>query len=523
MSSIIAPFAQTFFVDSKTAPDGLFVAAIDLCFRRKDTKQPIYIRLTSTTNGYPDIGKAYFNSEVGLNPAFVNTTTGIGADVPDFNNNSTYTRFLFRDPVYLVPGEHAFILQTDSVEYEAYIAQMEQNILGTERRVSKQPYSGSLFKSQNGSTWTPAQETDLMFRLHRAKFNITSPGVIYFSNPLYTQANANIVYDAYSLATTETNFGKTSTSYSILATSNATGSLDTSFTDISTNRTYVPTERKVFSSNIAGSLKIAATLSSTSDFVSPIVDVGRLNMTMITNIINDASLRNSVVSITSSGFGYNSDPTCACTAAIPVVTISAPTRAGGQQATAVANVTPLRTIDAIYIIDGGSGYIETPTITISGITGTGNSNAAAVIVGETSQKGGNAIARYITRKVTLANGFDARDLKVFITANKFSNHDIQIYYKVLSSEDPQKNLDDKYWTRMRLNTNQLAYSQNIYDFIEYEYVPAGAQAIPPTNITYTSNGVTFDNFRYFAIKICLFSDSNLNVPVLRDMRAIALD
>ena len=36
--------------------------------------------------------------------------------------------------------------------------------------VTEQPLLGSLFKSQNGSTWTPSQYEDLKFELHRCKF-----------------------------------------------------------------------------------------------------------------------------------------------------------------------------------------------------------------------------------------------------------------------------------------------------------------------------------------------------------------
>jgi hypothetical protein len=529
MANIITPFAQTFFVDSKTAPDGMFVAAIDLCFKSKDGQLPVIMSLTSTTNGYPDIGKEYHNAEVLVFPTFVNTSTGIGADLPSFTDSTKYTRFTFRQPIYLPPGEHAFVLKTNSIDYDVFVARLEENILGTDRRVSKQPYSGSLFKSQNGSTWTAIQDEDVMFRIHRAKFDISSSGVIYFNSPTSNTAqesgyaNSNVVYDAYSLTTTEVNFGKTKTSYSAITTSNSTGSLDPGYVELSTNRTYIPTERKVISGNTKGSFKTSITLSSTSDFVSPIIDTTRLNSTFVTNIINDGGLTNSIVAITASGSGYNSDVACACSAAIPAVTISAPTRTGGVTATAVANVTPTGTIDAIYIINSGSGYTETPTVTISEITGTGNSNASAIIVGETSRSGGNSLVRYTTRKVTLADGFDARDIKVFITANRFPNHDIQVYYKVLSSEDPDQNFDNKYWTRMRVDSNSLVYAQNINDFAEYTYVPSGAQASPPTNITYVSNGVTYDTFRYFAIKICMFSNSNLSVPVIKDMRAIALE
>lgn len=511
--NIITPFAQTFFVDAKLSPDGIFVSAIDLCFKNKDDNEAVTLLLTSTSNGYPDIGKFYNGGAVTRFPIGVNTTTGIGTDVPSFSDPTTYTRFDFRDPVYLPPGEHAFLLQTNSEQYELFVARMNENILGTDRRVSKQPYSGSAFKSQNGSTWTPIQEEDVMFRLIRAKFRNSSTGVVYFKSQKRFKANSNSNFDAFSVHVNDINFGKTETYYSVKTTSSANNTLDSTFADISTNRVYVPSERKVVT-NVANSMIVKVTLSSDSDFVSPIVDPTRINSTLITHYINDGGISNTITAIVDRGTGYSSGSP-------PTVTISAPTRADGVQATAIANVTASGEVDAVYITTRGSGYYETPTITIAA-PGSG-ALANATIIGETSRRGGNARVRYITRKVTLASGFDARDLQVYITANKQLGHDVQVYYKVLSADDPDQNFDNKYWTRMRLDSNELTYSQNDFDFIEYKYVPSGAQNTIPALITYTSNGGTFDTFRYFAIKICLFSNSTVSYPVLRDMRAIALD
>jgi hypothetical protein len=514
MATIITPLAQTFFVDSNEAPDGMFVAAIDVCFNKKDNLMPITLRMTGTTNGYPDITKAYYGSDITLSSQSINLSEGVGTDLPIFTDSSKYTRFRFYNPIYLPPGEHAFTLSTNSVNYDVWIAKMSQTLLGTDRVVSKQPYSGSLFKSQNGSTWTADQESDIMFRIMRAKFDISSSGVIYFQNSKKEIANANSYFDSFTLSTNDINFGKTKIRHTIRTTSATTGSKDSQFVDVPINTNIIPTERKVVSANTTGSFEAAFVLSSTSDYVSPVIDTSRVSGIFIKNIINDASLKNNVVYITNSGSGYNP-------ASPPLVSISAPTRSDGVQAGGVANVTPAGLVDFVYITTPGSGYIETPTLTIdapgSGVTATG------VIIGETSRRGGNALARYISRKVTLADGFDARDLKVFITANRFPNHDIQLYYKILSVEDPDQNFDNKYWTRMSLQSNSLVYSQNIYDFVEYTYVPTGALAIPPTNITYVSNGVTYDTFKYFAIKICLFSSTRLNTPVLRDLRAIALE
>jgi len=50
---------------------------------------------------------------------------------------------------------------------------------------------GSLFKSQNGSTWTPAQKSDLKFKLYKAKFTANT-GIVHFGNPPLDSSNGYI-------------------------------------------------------------------------------------------------------------------------------------------------------------------------------------------------------------------------------------------------------------------------------------------------------------------------------------------
>ena len=86
----------------------------------------------------------------------------------------------------------------------------------------------------------------------------------------------------------------------------------------------------------------------------------------------------------------------------------------------VSNVVP---------IGAGSGYLTTPTITL---TDSGVTQAVANVVGEDSSKGGNINARYISRRVTLEDGFDASDLKVILNAYKPLGTGVHVYYKVKS-------------------------------------------------------------------------------------------
>ena len=49
--------------------------------------------------------------------------------------------------------------------------------------VSKQYLGGSLFKSQNGTIWTPSQNQDLTFKLRKAQF-VNSGTVRFYNTPI---------------------------------------------------------------------------------------------------------------------------------------------------------------------------------------------------------------------------------------------------------------------------------------------------------------------------------------------------
>ena len=79
---------------------------------------------------------------------------------------------------------------SNSTKYEAYISRVGENDLITQSYISQQPYLGSLFKSQNASTWEPSQWEDLKFTLYRADF--IENGSVEFYSPELTQGNGQI-------------------------------------------------------------------------------------------------------------------------------------------------------------------------------------------------------------------------------------------------------------------------------------------------------------------------------------------
>ena len=168
------PLAQSFFVDDES---GIFITKAELFFRTKDNTLPVIAQLREIQTGLPTLKILPF-SEVEIFPADVNLS----------DDASAATTVTFDSPVYLAGGkEYAIVLLSSSTEYTAWISRVgEADVTSTAQEagtilVTAQPILGSLFKSQNASTWTPSQYEDLKFRLYRADF--TSEGSVQFFNP----------------------------------------------------------------------------------------------------------------------------------------------------------------------------------------------------------------------------------------------------------------------------------------------------------------------------------------------------
>ena len=172
------PLAQSFLVEDKT---GIFITKCDIFFQQKDDMgMPVTLQIRTMKGGYPTTNILPF-SEVVLNPEDVN----VSAD------GSVPTTFEFKAPVYLEgETEYAICVAAISTKYRVYISRVGENDLITQAFVAQQPYLGSLFKSQNASTWEPSQWEDLKFVLYRADFDQT--GSVEFYNPKLTLGNNQV-------------------------------------------------------------------------------------------------------------------------------------------------------------------------------------------------------------------------------------------------------------------------------------------------------------------------------------------
>ena len=245
-------------------------------------------------------------------------------------------------------------------------------------------------------------------------------------------------------------------------------------------------------------------MSTTDDAVTPLISLESLYLNAWENFVDNATIESSDFNIIASGSGYSNSNT---------ITVSSTTGSGANVYLVVDGANG--NVVGVNVVSGGSGYIDDYSITVNSATG---ANASIVLNSEYDSAGGPADARYITKPITLADGFDSGDLRVFLSANKQGSSEVHVFYKVLSSLDSTAFKDRPYQKLICVNPTTTA-SKTDTEYREYEYRPS----MNRNEITYTSDdGVTYDTFKTFAIKIVMVSTDPAIVPKVKDLRIIAL-
>jgi len=188
------PLAQTFAIDPQNGVPGAYITKVDIFLRRApnsggvtgEAKIPLQLQIRGVKNGTPLSGAISPQHRVYKSADDCASVIDSIVDLEDIDDVlSNPVTFEFEEPIYIRAGEeYAIVLLAECDKYEAFIAETYELILGkTDKRVNKQPAIGSLFLSQNGSTWTPKQNQDLAYRIYTAKFK--QEGVAnFYNNPL---------------------------------------------------------------------------------------------------------------------------------------------------------------------------------------------------------------------------------------------------------------------------------------------------------------------------------------------------
>lgn len=266
------PLAQSFIIGN--IPTGTFTTKIDLYFKEKSANVPLSIHLVTVENGIPTQKMVPF-SKVIKKPSEVNVSA----------TAATATTFTFESPVYLSPGiEYAIVVMSNSPDYRLWMSEVGGDDVTTGTRISKNTYAGVSFKSQNASTWTPDQNKDFKMTIYRAQFSGLT-GTTYRLDPLFGGSEGSYDFSTLRLLNEELNFAETTLTHTLRIGSEdilLNGGEDKYFEEVK-SITAADIDGNITSGE--GALNIEFT--SSSDFISPVVDLDRLSLLAIQNTITD--------------------------------------------------------------------------------------------------------------------------------------------------------------------------------------------------------------------------------------------
>lgn len=103
---------------------------------------------------------------------------------------------------------------------------------------------------------------------------------------------------------------------------------------------------------------------------------------------------------------------------------------------------------------------------------------------------GNALSKYVSKRIVLAEGQEAEDIKVYLTAFRPANTDVKVYVKFYNESDPEV-AEDKDWTPLECISpaNLFSSLDNYRDYVDLEYK---LPAYPVANTETLSAGISLE-------------------------------
>ena len=498
------PLAQSFVVDSKTYKEGLFLTSIDLYFEKKGQTAPVSIYIVPTLNGYPT-QKVVPYSRVSVR----------SQDVQISSDATAATTFAFTNPVFLqADGEYAFIVESPDPDYKAWIAILgpNQTDVTTGLTYSKQEFLGVFFTSSNASTWTPHQERDLKFVMRRAQFT-SSPGVVKFNGvaPLsidkinitnggsgYTSPPAVTIAAPPSRPSPQNNNDHAAKAVAIVDT--VTGAVtEIKITDKGYGYTSSTPPVVTIAAPPNGGVRATATcvlynrkfslvnaaqntlLFDSATIKSELVINNVTNTPILLNRGQDSLIPKGLVDTNNNVFSANNPS---------VVTMTLTT---GDR-----SISP--------VID----KLKNSLIAVENIINSEDNLFVDGVDRETKSWGRRAAARYLTRPVVLNDPADK--LHIYIAANRpASTSNIRVYARVLLVGGDDENIYDNDWT--------LLEPRKSSDLDTIQPIPVNTNPNAYPEIAYVFDP-TID-FTTFQVKIVMVSNNIIEIPTVKDFRAIA--
>ena len=585
------PIAQTFKIAGNMSNDSVvMLTKMDLFFKSKSSTKGVRVQIRETLNGYPSNKTVPF-SDIHLN----------SADVSVSDDAQTATTVTFVAPVALkTDTEYCFAVIPDGndPDYTIWISRLGETDVNSGLAVQHDTSNGTLFTSTNNSAWTAYQDENIKFTLYKAAFSAAS-GTVYLTNRDTEFFTVNAISGSFTSeewvgvegANAVGTVAVTAGNNTIVGTSTtfeSTYSVGEVIVIRPTSNTYEVLEISAIASNTSLTV-VESPISSNASanyFASVAGQVSLFNANEPARLFLDESLAKtgSVFAANDTIFGATSGSTATIESVDDQeVSYVQPHiyRSNFMRTSTSLEASTLSTSSTTYsakmpfnktkyltkkdtLIKSRSNEISNDSgaksfslqIDLENLSSTSVRDTSPLIDHEISNihvfqnminndstdettEDGAAESKYISRVVELADGLDAEDLKVFLTAYRPPNSDIKIYGRFQHSADPRP-FDEIEWTEMTLKDETDLYSSaaNRFDYREMEFnVPTGNSSYGSAGsgawinedngdgsiIRYVDeNGAIYDTYKYFALKIVMLATAHNNVPRLADVRSIAL-
>lgn len=531
---------QAFRVATPDAVPGCFLTKIDLFFFKKSKTFGVEVYLMEVVNGEPDPDYIIGQSRV-LKSA---------DEVATSSDATVATTFVFPEPVYVESNKrYAFAVRpvNNNPDYQLWVGANGAIDVTTGRSVSSTPLSESSYFAKQSSELAEMMNEDIKYKLYRAKFNTSSTGEITLqkdnseifavtdlalapgveglqTGDVLYQLDANQNAILTSRATVSKFDARAGLLYAIRSTGQFTANNKLMFIrEASEGNPYDPASTWLGTGYLAQVMDFA--------YHSAVPKIGGLNLPQ-------TRLQWSLRGINrSNGTTYTFD--------------TAPTRVENGTETELTDATryALSFSNERPLIPSGNtssvvlqaSFVSesdflSPVIDLDHCSFIGAVNEINNSFVDEDTNYGEASCRYISRVITLADGMEAEDLRVLVSAFRPPAATMKVYAKVWNDADDDT-FDEKLWTEMiPAGVNSPSDPQNRDDFREYVFdMPTTAPTNPTSRLAYkngsgvvtyrSTSGATHLTYKKYSIKVVLgVSDREAacNPPLITDVRAIAL-
>lgn len=549
-SSKYSSLTQTFRISTPDGVPGVFVSKLALFFRKKSDSLGVQIYLIKQKNGLPDPEKVVPNSLVTVDAEDVNVS----------DDGTLATEFVFNQLLFLNAAEsYAFVIKPvgNSPDYEIWVGELGKRDIADDKPIGSNPLVETAYYSGNADRWADLVNQDIKFILYRAKFT-TSRGTaslrnkntemfkLYNISSLLGKTDVRAGDKIYNWSNNYVNTAVSATVSkldlvnNILYVKNSTGNF-TANSDIAFVRTGDENDPTSADSGLLGVARIADA-SNQGIYPFPIHAIApKLGMKRIPF----STVNIDYIGATYNGTKYIQDNAIRLQNNLEVEFIDRPRYLLGE------------TSERSTLNDFRTGTPSTNSSVILQATLTTDSNFISPVIdlnennvvllrnminsntANEHTNDGAAYAKYISKVITLEDGMEAEDLKVYINANKPANTEIHVYAKVWAPDDPDS-FDSKVWSKLIEEKDPdapaLTNTNKPDEFREYSYsfantvalagnVYAAWQSTNADPVQYASATAVFnDKFKKFAIKIVMTADQGYEYlyPKINDLRVIAL-